>query len=105
PLPISKDQRLFFNIQFSRPFKSFEQFPSLGGQGGVSPITKIAFEFNPSEGNELEIKVAISAVDEAGAKKNLEAEIAEKSFQQIKNEAETVWEKQLAKIDVSTSLN
>ncbi|MDC8002113.1 GH92 family glycosyl hydrolase [Aequorivita todarodis] len=116
----AKDQRLFYNIQFSRPFKNSKQFPPLGGQGGVSPLggqggvsplegqggnpqaTKIAFEFDPSEGNELEIKIAISAVDEAGAKKNLEAEIGNKTFQQVKEEAETAWENQLRKIEIES---
>jgi predicted alpha-1,2-mannosidase len=101
----AKDQRLFYNIQFSRPFKNSKQFPPLGGQGGDSQATKIAFEFDASEGNDLEIKVAISAVDEAGAKKNLEAEIGNKSFQQVKKEAETAWENQLEKIVVETSNN
>src|SRR5690606_14181476 len=63
------------------------------------------FEFDDLEGNELQIKVAISAVDEAGAKKNREAEIADKSFQQLKTEAETAWEKQLQKIEITTSNN
>ncbi len=96
----AKDQRLFYNIQFSRPFKKVAYYSPLGGQG--EHPTKAAFEFDPSEGNELEIKVAISAVDEAGAKKNLEAEIGNKTFQQIKSEAETAWEKQLRKIEIET---
>lgn len=99
----AKDQRLFYNIRFSRPFKKVMYYMPSGDNGEVR--TKVAFEFDPSEGNELEIKVAISAVDEAGAKKNLETEIGDKTFQQIKTEAENVWEKQLRKIDVSTTLN
>lgn len=101
----AKDQRLFYNIEFSRPYKKVEYYSPLGGQGD-NP-TKAAFEFDTSEGNELEVKVAISAVDEAGAKKNIEAEIGDKSFQQVKSEAETAWEKQLEKIkiDASTTLS
>lgn len=91
----AKDQRLFYNLQFSRPYKKVEYYYPFGGQGD-NPI-KAAFEFDTSEGNELELKVAISAVDEAGAKKNLETEIGNKSFQQLKTEAETAWEKQLEK--------
>ena len=79
----AKDQRLFFNIQFSRPYKKVT-FLNDKTEG---EMVKAAFEFDASEGNELEIKVAISAVDEAGAKKNLEAEIGNKTFQQIKEEA------------------
>jgi predicted alpha-1,2-mannosidase len=97
----AKDQRLYFYIKFSRPIKGGNlRVPA--ENLGVND-SKAAFEFDTSDGNELEIKIAISAVDEAGAKKNLEAEIGNKTFQQIKEEAETAWEKQLEKIIVETS--
>lgn len=90
------DQRLFYNIQFSRPYKKVTYFnDKTEGEKVIA-----AFEFDASESDELEIKVAISAVDEAGAKKNLQAEIGDKSFQQVKNEAEITWEKQLEKIQI-----
>ncbi len=92
----AKDQRLFFNIEFSRPYKNIV-FLNEKTEGKK---VKVAFEFDPSEGKELEVKAAISAVDEAGAKKNLEAEIGDKSFQQVKTEAENTWEKQLKKIEI-----
>ncbi|HET8804473.1 MAG TPA: GH92 family glycosyl hydrolase, partial [Aequorivita sp.] len=97
----AKDQRLFFNIEFSRAYKNvtFLNDKTKGEK------VKAAFEFNASEGNVLEIKVAISAVDEAGAKKNREAEIGNKTFQQVKNEAEIAWEKQLQKIEIKNSNN
>ncbi len=94
----AKDQRLFFNIEFSRPYKSVTFLNDKTKGENV----KAAFEFDNSEGNELEVKVAISAVDKAGAKKNLQSEIGNKTFQQIKNTAETVWEKQLKKIEIQT---
>lgn len=94
----AKDQRLFFNIEFSRPYKNVTF--SNGKTEGEK--VKAAFEFNVSESNELFVKVGISAVDEAGAKKNREEEIGNKSFQQIKTEAETVWENQLRKIEIET---
>ncbi|MEM0517772.1 GH92 family glycosyl hydrolase [Aequorivita flava] len=94
----AKDQRLFYNIQFSRPYKNVTYLNAK--TKGEKVIA--AFEFDPSKGNELEIKIAISAVDEAGAKKNLEAEIGNKTFQQIKSEAEAAWENQLEKIEIDT---
>ncbi|MCB0464098.1 MAG: GH92 family glycosyl hydrolase [Aequorivita sp.] len=95
----AKDQRLFYNIQFSRAYKNVTYLNDKTDGEKV----KAAFEFDSSEKNELFVMVGISAVDEAGAKKNLEAEIGNKSFQQIKTEAETAWEKQLEKIVVETS--
>ncbi|WP_310992970.1 GH92 family glycosyl hydrolase [Aequorivita marina] len=94
------DQRLFYNIQFSRPYKKVTYLNDR--TDGEKVIA--AFEFDASESNELDIKIAISAVDETGAKNNLEAEIGEKSFQQIKQEAQAAWENQLNKINVSTEL-
>ncbi|WP_026450881.1 GH92 family glycosyl hydrolase [Aequorivita capsosiphonis] len=95
------DQKLFYNIQFSRPYKNVTYLnDKTDGEKVIA-----AFEFDASESDELDIKIAISAVDDAGAKKNLKAEIGDKSFQQIKKEAETAWEKQLEKIDVSAPLN
>lgn len=95
----AKDQRLFLNMEFSRPYKNVT-FLNDKSEGKK---VKAAFEFDPSEGNEMEVKIAISAVDEAGAKKNLKTEIGNKSFQQVKKEAETAWEKQLEKIEIPPS--
>lgn len=95
------DQRLFYNIQFSRPYKDVTFLE--GRTEGDKVI--VAFEFDSSESNDLDIKIAISAVDEAGAKNNLETEIGAKSFQEVKEEAEAVWEKQLEKIEVQAKDN
>ncbi|MDP2687353.1 MAG: GH92 family glycosyl hydrolase [Aequorivita sp.] len=94
----AKVQRLFFNIEFSRPYKN----ATFLNDKTDGETVKVAFEFDSSEVNELDIKVAISAVDEAGAKKNRDAEIGNKTFQQIKTDAENDWEKQLRKIEIKT---
>jgi predicted alpha-1,2-mannosidase len=49
----------------------------------------------------LEIKIGLSFVSTENAKENLEAEIAGKSFAEIKNEANETWENLLSKIKVS----
>lgn len=92
------DQRLFFNIQFSKPYTD------VAFQENVSDEKKIkaVFEFDASSGNVLEIDIAISAVDEEGAKKNRLAELDGKSFDDIKTQAEAVWEKQLEKIIIES---
>ncbi|WP_346862560.1 GH92 family glycosyl hydrolase [uncultured Draconibacterium sp.] len=51
--------------------------------------------------NVLEIKIGLSFVSTENAKENLEAEIAGKSFAEIKNEANQTWENLLSKIVVS----
>ncbi|NQX86104.1 MAG: glycoside hydrolase family 92 protein [Flavobacteriaceae bacterium] len=90
------NQHLFFNVHFSRPFTKM----TLLNDKSEGKHVKAAFEFEHSEHNILEIKIGISPVDETGARKNYGKEIATKSFNQIKKEAQDLWEKQLEKIVV-----
>ncbi|AHW60280.1 alpha-1,2-mannosidase, putative [Draconibacterium orientale] len=55
--------------------------------------------FNESD-EELELKLALSFVSIENAKQNLEAELAGKSFEEVKNEASETWENLLSKIKV-----
>ncbi|MEZ4855519.1 MAG: GH92 family glycosyl hydrolase [Gelidibacter sp.] len=93
------NQMLFYNIQFSRPFKKI----TLLDDASEGKKVKAAFEFDASESDKLQIKIGISAVDEAGAKKNLEEEIGDKTFEQIKKEAQDAWENELDKIVVESN--
>ncbi len=85
------DQRLFYYIQFSHPVKERERLYE------ASP-TKESFEFINPNNEPVLIKIGISAVDEQGAKQNLEQEIGNNSFEDIKKEAQQNWEQQLEKI-------
>ncbi len=51
----------------------------------------------------VQIKIGISPVDENGAQKNLEEEIADKSFLEIRKEAQRAWEEQLRKIEIEST--
>ncbi len=93
------DQMLFYNIQFSRPFTNIY----LLDEKKEGKKVKAAFQFDPKEGALLEIKIGISSVDEAGAKKNLEEEIGNKSFEEIRENAQEAWEKQLEKIIIESA--
>jgi len=88
------DQRLFFNINFSKPFKNvtFLENKKEGKQ------VKAAFEFDEKSGNSIEITVGISPVDEEGALHNWHLEIDDKNFEDLKQIAQQTWEKQLDKI-------
>jgi len=87
------DQFLFYHIKFSHPIKDpdrlYEVFP-----------TKESFEFINPNNEPVYVKIGISAVDEKGAKQNLEQEIGKKSFEEVKKEAQQTWESQLGKIVV-----
>jgi len=93
----ASDQRLFFSIKTSHPFADVLQSPSKKGMAGAQ---KIALHFSNPNNEPVVIKIGISAVDIEGAKKNLEAEIGNKTFEQVKKTAQDFWEQQLEKIVV-----
>ena len=89
------DQRLFFSIKTSHPFTDVLQSPP---KKGMAAAQKIALNFINPNNEPVFIKIGISAVDIEGAKKNLEAEIGNKTFEQVKKTAQEFWEQQLEKI-------
>ena len=104
----------YFAISFSRPIREYgykefgevlyngfyrkfdleHNFPEIGGR----KITAW-FEFDPSEGRELEVKVALSGVSTAGAVRNLQAEAAGKDFETVAAEAGAAWDNALSVIE------
>lgn len=100
----------YFAISFSQPIKNYgyvdknkplymgfwrrfdlnRNFPEMTGRSLVS-----YFNFDTSKEKELIVKVALSAVSTEGALKNLNAETAGRSFEQIVSEAATAWNEKL----------
>lgn len=94
----AEDQRLYFHIKFSHAIDiptHFHRDPDrrtrMAGYQFINPLNEPVY-----------VSIGISAVDEEGARKNLEAEIGDKSFQQLKFEAEAAWEKQLEKVVIES---
>lgn len=81
-----------------RRFNTAENFPEIGGRKVIA-----YFEFDQDKHPELEIKVALSAVSTDGAVKNLLAETAGKSFEDIKTATNGKWENALSVIDAKGS--
>ncbi len=77
---------------FWRKFDIHHNFPDIAG----STVTAY-FEFDNAR-PELEVKVALSGVSEEGALKNLAAEAAGKSFDQIRHETAQAWERELGAV-------
>jgi predicted alpha-1,2-mannosidase len=94
------DQRLYYYIKTSHSFNDMLQSPPVQGMPGAR---KIALTFINPNNEPIYVSIGISAVDEEGARKNLEEEIGEKSFEQIKKEAEDLWENQLEKIVIEST--
>lgn len=93
------DQRLYFYIKFSHPFKT----PTKSGATTKHENSMAGFEFINPANDPVYVYVGISAVDEAGAKSNLEVELGDKNFNQVKQQTQDLWESQLEKIVVESS--
>ena len=85
------DQRLFYQIKFSHPIKELVKNDTINPK-------KMALEFINPKNDPIIVEIGISAVDIKGAKQNLEQEIGNKSFEEVKKIAQETWEKQLQKI-------
>ena len=104
----------YFAISLSKPIKSYgyrdmkrvnyrgfmgklnlhENFPEISGRDIVA-----YFNFDNSTSQQLVAKVALSAVSTAGAVKNLEAEAAGKTFEQIYAETDSQWNNELDAVE------
>ena len=75
---------------FWRRFRMERNFPEMAGRGLAA-----YFRFDTGKQPELTVKVALSAVSTEGALKNLRAEAAGKSFEQLAAEASAAWNTEL----------
>ncbi|NQV01117.1 MAG: glycoside hydrolase family 92 protein [Bacteroidia bacterium] len=106
----AKEQRVYFVIKFSKPFKSI-RIESSGetiteGNTATGEDIKAMFRFAPtSEAEQIMVKIGISAVSTEGARINLESEIPEWSFEKIFQEIRSAWEIELQKISLSGGTN
>ncbi|MEQ6124880.1 GH92 family glycosyl hydrolase [Pseudotenacibaculum sp. MALMAid0570] len=89
-------QMLFYHMEFSHKIAGIDY----NKEGSIAAIEMI----NPKN-EPVYVKIGISPVDEEGAKKNLKAEIGDKSFDQVKKIAQEEWESQLEKIVIESTNN
>lgn len=87
-------QMLFFHIKTSHPFDYIAS--------DVPNTNKLALKFKNPNNDPIVIKIGISPIDEEGAKRNLETEIGDKTFEEVKQIAQATWESQLEKIVVES---
>lgn len=99
----ASDQHFYFVIQFSQPISTIgiwnnnEPVSSLAEKG---ENIKACATFNKLTENTLTARVGVSAVSIEGARKNLEAEIAEWDFDAVRQKANDKWNERLGKIEV-----
>jgi predicted alpha-1,2-mannosidase len=93
------NQKLFYYIEFSHSFFTKPNESTIRSFLNDKK-TKAGFTFINPNNEPVFVKIGISAVDIEGAKNNLKQEIGNKTFSEIKNEAQDIWEQQLEKIIV-----
>ncbi|MEM7186099.1 MAG: GH92 family glycosyl hydrolase [Bacteroidota bacterium] len=92
------DQRLFFHIKLSHP----AQMPTFFHRNPDRRSRMAGLELDNPNNEPVYVSIGISAVDAEGARKNLETEIGSRSFEQLKQEANDLWETQLEKIVIES---
>lgn len=93
-----KDRAKVLYQGFWRKFDLNENFPEMAGRKLVA-----WFEFEPDGSDDIEIRVALSAVSTAGALRNLRAETDGKSFDDLRAEAFAKWNDALSTFEVEGS--
>jgi len=114
----ARTRYIYFAMEFSKPFKSYglrndeqliysgfwrkfnenENFPERAGHK-----IKCYFDFDTKEDEEILVKLAISGVSTKNALENLKAEIPGWDFEEIKQKAKELWNKELSKIKIEAS--
>ncbi len=101
----AKDQLIMYHLEFSEPFiDAFTYNGSVMNQTKSVSGTKvrICFKFTTPTNRTIMAKVALSPVSTEGAEKNKKAELPHWDFEKTKKDAETLWDKELSKIEVAS---
>lgn len=95
---------VYFYAVFSKPFVCTIVDDSIAQPAGkpMLKVKKALLRFETKKDEQVLVKLALSAVDEKGAQKNL-AEIPGWDFDKVQADARQEWNKYLSKIDVTTS--
>jgi predicted alpha-1,2-mannosidase len=98
------NQYLYFNIRFEQPIQEFAVLRDDGRVVNTSIAqgtnVKAFVRFNTVTNKVVKAKVGISGVSTDGAKLNLDTEIQNWNFEQIRQTAKEAWNKELSKIEV-----
>ncbi len=102
----AKNQKVFFVAKFSKPITESiitADKKVVSGQNAEGENTALQLFFDSKNSKELGVKVALSSVSVENAKDNLDAE--GQSFEKVKSDAASDWNKALSKITVETPVD
>ncbi|PKV50157.1 putative alpha-1,2-mannosidase [Aquimarina sp. MAR_2010_214] len=103
----AKDQRIYFVMQFSKPFAAYKVFKdeeqvTLPIQGAD---TRIVLQYDTAQDEQIIIKAGISTASIEGALASLNKEASKNNFDYYKSKAQSIWERELQKIKITTADN
>ena len=99
-----KDVKLFFVIQFDKAFKNLNAWNGAAVHNSIKNISgdslTVAAEYDLKKGETVKMKIALSYTTIANARQNLQAECTTWSFDEVRKNAQDLWNDWLGKIDV-----
>lgn len=101
----ANDQRVYFHAEFSRPFKAFRLIADGQPVQGASATASVLYgraDFETEPGDTILLKVALSPTSAEAARRNLAAELPDWDFRKTVKAADEAWNRELAKIDITT---
>ncbi|WP_313377109.1 GH92 family glycosyl hydrolase [Chishuiella sp.] len=117
----ARNRTVYFAMTFSKPFKNYgqkneeqnldykgfwrkwnenENFPLIEGKK-----IKMYFDFDTNQNEKIKIKFAISPVSQKNALQNLQTEIPNWNFEEVRKQAKENWNKELNRIQINASEN
>ena len=97
------NQHIFARIEFSKPLEISKYEGKKSGNTISGKELKIAFSRNVTKGEKIGIKVSLSLTGYEGTEKNMAAEGTSWDFEKIKDNAAKSWDKELSKIEVTST--
>lgn len=113
----AKERYVYFHAEFSKPFyntqifangkesvyDSYKTYRYRSSKEAAAKDVKFVANYKTKKSEQISVKIGISAVSTANAKKNLYAEISDWDFEKIVKEGQNKWNSELAKASVTGS--
>ena len=103
----ARNQRLYFEMQFSKPFKAYEIIDDKKKDtppfNGIN--SKIIVKYSTLDDEQIIIKTGLSTTSFKAANKAIEKETLGFDFDYHREKSRVVWEKELQKINIKTTDN
>lgn len=100
----ASNQKIFFAIQLSRKVKNFKIYADSvlnESKEVTAKDLKACLQFDTKQGEKILMKVGLSSADLEGAIESLN-DISDWNFERVKNEAASIWERELRKIQIKS---